>query len=116
MPTTHKLALMTAAALQEANGQDIIIFDARGSGAGTDFYLLVTALATPHIKALHTAGRLALKSVGVTCYRKSGAPETGWVVADYLDFIIHFFDADTRAYYKLEQLWEKLPRVDISLD
>jgi ribosome-associated protein len=34
-----------------------------------------------------------------------GTPETGWLVVDYGDIVVHLFDEELRRYYKLEELW-----------
>jgi ribosome-associated protein len=39
--------------------------------------------------------------------RKEGSPETGWIIIDYGDIVVHIFDSDLRKYYKLEELWDK---------
>jgi ribosome-associated protein len=49
-----------------------------------------------------------MKDAGVMSYRTSGDPESGWIVVDYIDAIVHVFSAEARAYYALEKLWEKL--------
>lgn len=102
-----------AATLSEKQGLDIIAFDARALSGLADYYLLVSALSSPHIKALCNAVRLALKSHGVMCFRKSGTPESGWIVADYTDVVLHLFDRETRAYYALEELWSDVPRIEV---
>lgn len=38
-----------------------------------------------------------------------GAREGSWVVADYLDVVLHVFTPDARAYYGLEDLWGDVP-------
>lgn len=35
----------------------------------------------------------------------AGTPESGWIVADYLDFVVHLFTQERRDYYQLERLW-----------
>jgi len=102
-----------AEALREKQGRDIMAFDARGLSGVADYYLLVSALSTPHIKALHNAVRMAMKARGAACHRKSGAPDSGWIVADYLDVVLHIFIRETRGYYNLEELWSAMPRVDV---
>lgn len=52
-----------------------------------------------------------LKGEGVQCYRRSGDPDSGWMVLDYVDVIIHIFLAEKRGYYAIEDLWGKAPRV-----
>ena len=40
-----------------------------------------------------------------------GDPQTGWLVVDVGDVIVHLFSPELRDYYKLEQLWEKGKRL-----
>ncbi len=41
--------------------------------------------------------------------RREGTPESGWILMDYLDVVIHIFSASQRKYYQLEQLWKEAP-------
>ena len=36
-----------------------------------------------------------------------GTPESGWIIVDYGDIVVHIFDPDLRQYYKLEELWDE---------
>lgn len=38
--------------------------------------------------------------------RIEGSPETGWLVVDYGDIVVHLFDEELRRFYKLEELWK----------
>ena len=42
-----------------------------------------------------------------------GERESTWIVADYLDVVLHVFTPDTRAYYRLEDLWGDVPIVEL---
>ncbi len=83
----------------------------RGLSGVTDYYLVVTGRNAPHLKAMADELERALSRGGARCFRRAGAPESGWVVADYLDAVIHLFSADARSYYALEKLWGDAPRV-----
>jgi ribosome-associated protein len=50
---------------------------------------------------------------GVLPRSVDGAQEGNWVVADYLDVVLHVFTPDTRAYYKLEDLWGDVPSIEL---
>jgi ribosome-associated protein len=42
-----------------------------------------------------------------------GQREASWIVADYLDVVLHVFTPDARAYYRLEDLWGDVPSVEL---
>ena len=42
----------------------------------------------------------------------SGQREATWILADYLDVILHVFTPEARGYYRLEQLWGDVPSVE----
>lgn len=85
-------------ALEDAKGVDIKVYDVRGKSGLADYFVVATGAAAPHLKAL-------VKSLPKKAYRVSGDPESGWIVADYVDVIVHVFSAEARAYYALEKLW-----------
>ncbi len=34
-----------------------------------------------------------------------------WILLDYIDFVVHVFTEEKRAYYSLERLWGDAPRL-----
>jgi ribosome-associated protein len=42
-----------------------------------------------------------------------GANQGNWILADYLDVVLHVFTPDTRGYYGLEELWGDMPSVEL---
>ena len=42
-----------------------------------------------------------------------GDREGNWIVADYLDVVLHVFTPETRQYYGLEELWGDMPSVEL---
>jgi ribosome-associated protein len=43
--------------------------------------------------------------------RREGTKETGWMLLDYGDVVVHAFTVEQRAYYGLERLWADAPSV-----
>jgi ribosome-associated protein len=41
-----------------------------------------------------------------------GVREGTWIIADYLDVVLHVFTPEARAYYRLEELWEDVPAIE----
>jgi ribosome-associated protein len=85
--------------------------DVRGVSSVTDYYLIATGNNAPQLKALATELGKQLDADGAQRYRKSGTPESGWLVSDYFDVVIHIFSREMREHYALEQLWNDAPRV-----
>jgi len=83
--------------LTDAKAVDVRTYDVREKSGFTDYFVVATGAAAPHLKALVKAMPKA--------YRVSGDPESGWIVADYVDVVVHVFSAEARAYYALEKLW-----------
>jgi ribosome-associated protein len=42
-----------------------------------------------------------------------GAAQGDWILADYLDVVLHVFTPETREYYGLEELWGDMPSVEL---
>jgi ribosome-associated protein len=99
-----------AALAQEKLATDVVILDMRPVCTYTDFFVICTGQNPRQTDAifdevhaqLKRDGRLLPKSV-------DGAREGTWIVADYLDVVLHVFTPDARAYYRLEDLWGDVP-------
>ena len=107
------LAKIIADGLADRKGVDIAIYDVRSNSTITDFHVLATGLNPPHLKALFNETRLRMKTHDLACYRKSGMPDSGWIVADYVDVVLHLFNPAARQYYALDVLWKDMPKLDI---
>lgn len=105
------MALKAREALNDNKANDVTIIDVRGLSAVTDYLLIATASNGPHLKALYSVLDHAVSESGAARTRRSGGPESGWIVCDCVDVIAHLLTADRRAYYELEKLWSDAPRV-----
>ena len=111
--STAELVRLAASAISDKQGVDIIAYNVSGVSNVADFYLVCSGFNAPHLKALSNETRLVLKDKGINCWRISGHRESGWIAADYIDFIIHFFKKDVRVYYEIDRLWQNMPKLDL---
>jgi len=107
-----EIAGKARAVLQDRKGEDIVLLDVRDLCSVTDSLLIVSGSSSPHLKALSGEVQKVLKQEGLQNYRKSGTPESGWMVIDYVDVVIHVFSREARAFYAIEDLWEQAPRME----
>jgi len=99
------------AALEDKGATAIKAYDVRGISGLADVFVVATGSAAPHLKALINGTEEAMAKAGVKSHRVSGDPESGWIVVDYIDVVVHVFSPEARAYYALERLWEKAPAI-----
>jgi ribosome-associated protein len=84
--------------------------DLRGIAGFTDFFVICTGRSDRQVKAIHDAIHAGMKAGhGMLPARVEGLTQAKWVLMDYLDVIVHVFTPETRAYYRLEQLWGEAP-------
>ena len=80
----------------------------------TDFLVVCTGQNPRQTKAIFDEVHARLKKEDAALPRSvEGAVEATWIVADYLDLVLHIFTPDARAYYRLEELWGDVPSVDV---
>ncbi len=100
------------AALEEKQGQDMVLLDVSALSNVTDYFVIATGNSPPHIKALADEVVRALKQAGLRCHRKAGTPESQWLALDFIDVVVHLFTARTRVFYALEELWSDATRLE----
>ncbi|MFO7938057.1 MAG: ribosome silencing factor [Kiritimatiellia bacterium] len=98
--------------LEEKQALDIRAFDVRGKSSVTDFYIVASGNSAPHLKALMSAASRHMKKSKVKKFRSSGESESGWVVIDFVDVVVHIFSPEARAYYAVEKLWDGSEKSD----
>lgn len=80
----------------------------------TDYFVLATGQNPRQTKAIYDQVREALKrDERVVPQHVEGEREATWIVADYLDVVLHVFTPEARAFYRLEELWDDVPAVAV---
>ena len=78
----------------------------------TDFFVICTGQNPRQTQAIfeEVHGRLKADD-GLLPRSVAGESEATWILADYLDVVLHIFTPETRGYYRLEELWGDAPSV-----
>ena len=89
---------------------DILVLDLCGVVGYADYFVICSGGTERQTKAIHDGIHLGLKERhGLLPRRVEGVTEARWILMDYLDVVVHVFTPETRAYYRLEQLWGEVP-------
>jgi len=111
--TAQTKAQRAARAALDRKAVDLVVLDVQGLSGVTDYFLVCSGRSTTHLKSITDAIREELKEDGVRPLHVEGATESGWVLLDYGDVLMHVFLEDTRAYYALERLWGDAPSISV---
>ena len=91
--------------------EDVAVLDLRGLSGLTDFFVIGTGTSERQMGAVLDHIEAHARKRKRKAFNVADARETAWVLADYVDVIIHLFDASHRTYYDLDGLWGDAPRV-----
>ncbi len=84
----------------------MVLLDTQGVCSFTDYFVICTGESTPQVKAIIDAVSESLKKEKVLPTHIEGTPESGWVLLDYSDVVVHVFGSFERDYYQLDKLWQ----------
>ena len=94
-------------AIQEKKGENIISLDLRKvNEAVADFFIVCEASNQPQVRAISDFVEQEIrKKCDENPYRHEGMKNLQWVLIDYVNVVVHVMLAETRKFYKLEEMW-----------
>ena len=108
--TPEAIAAAAARYASARKALEIVQLDLREIIGYTDYFVICSGRTDRQTKAIHDAIHQGMKSEhGLLPQRVEGLGEARWILMDYLDVVVHVFTPETRAYYRLEQLWGEAP-------
>jgi ribosome-associated protein len=112
LPAEAVVRIAAHAAL-EKKAIDLAVLDLQGLSSVADFFLVCSARSAPQADTIAEAIRGALRGKGVRPRHNEGSAESGWLLLDYGDVVMHIFLEETRGFYALERLWGDAPLVSV---
>jgi ribosome-associated protein len=115
-PESYQLLLAAAAACEDKKAEDIRILALDPSESGlTDYFLICNGANDRQNIAITDEIELRLKrDFGVYPNSVEGRRNAEWILLDYVDFIVHVFSAEKRAFYGLERLRKSATTISIA--
>ncbi len=83
------------------------MLDLRGLTTIADYFVVCTAESERQLRAVVNSIDEDLVDAGAKRPRIEGSAETGWVLLDFSDVIIHIFSPEQREFYRIERLWKQ---------
>lgn len=98
-------AIAAARALKDAKCDDILVMDVRGKNPVTDYIVIATGTSNRQMRSALDDVEEAARSCGYHPFQPAKDTSDDWMLADYLQVMVHVFEPNTRALYDLEMLW-----------
>lgn len=94
--------------VEDKQALDITLLDLRQITVLTDYFVLCTSQSTRQTQAIIDSVATELKQQAglLPLHPPEGSNDSGWALIDYSDVVVHVFDASTRSFYNLEDLWK----------
>jgi ribosome-associated protein len=105
--------LLVVKSLRDRLAEDIRVLFVRDVSTITDYFVIATGNSTPHLRALGEDLDIARKEEGFKGVRKGGDMNSGWLVMDFGNVVVHLMTSELREFYALEKLWSDAKTIEI---
>lgn len=110
-----RLALRCRELADNRKAEDIVILDMRKVSGVTDYMVICSGTSDPHLRAIEEEIVEQLrKEHTLQPHAVDGSRQSGWLVLDFIDVLVHVMKPEQRQRYDLEGLWNDAPRVRVS--
>ena len=99
---------------QELKAHQVTVLDLHGISTATYYFVIASGNSDVQVKAIADHIIEELKKESLRPQHVEGLRGGRWVLLDYIEFVVHIFHPEARAFYQLENLWGDAPRWEMS--
>ena len=94
-------------AASDKQASNIVLLDTHAVSGFADYFVICSGDTVRQIEAIRDEVGHVLKREGILPHHYEGAVDSGWLLLDYGDVIVHIFAPLEREYYQLDKLWSQ---------
>ena len=91
--------------LEDSKASDIVSINISKKTSLADYLVFATGTSNRHINSISQSVNKKLKKLNIKNPSIEGSNDSGWVVIDSGDVIVHLFKDEIRKFYNLENMW-----------
>ena len=84
-----------------------MLLDAQGICSFADYFVICSTDSERQMQAIYDEVGHVLKKEGILPHHREGSVDSGWLLVDFGDVIVHIFAPLEREYYQLDKLWSR---------
>ncbi|WP_395747566.1 ribosome silencing factor [Prosthecobacter sp.] len=112
-----EIARACALYADDKKAENIRILDLRGLSPISDYFVLVTAMSTPQLRAVRDEIVERMKEEHrMPPTVKDGNFESQWIILVYGSVMVHILTPEKREFYALEELWGDAPELALTAE
>jgi len=108
--SSTRLAYILSRLALSKKASDIHMLDVRKLTEVTDYFVICTANADLHGRAIADSLTQEMEKKKMRPLHKEGFQQGRWILLDFVDVVVHIFLKEAREFYNLERLWGDAPR------
>lgn len=101
-------------ALEDKKGEDIKIIDIHEISSVSDYFILATGSNKSQVQAMADSVEEKMHKNGFHLKQVEGYDSANWILMDFIDFVVHIFDRESRNFYDLERIWKDGKVIELS--
>jgi len=90
---------------------DILMLDIREVASYADYLVIMSAGSVRQMASLAGDLHQTVKKDKLPLHHWEGSADSGWLLLDCIDVVVHVFSEEQRAFYQLEQVWSRAKMV-----
>jgi ribosome-associated protein len=98
-------------AIEDLKANQLVVLDLRGINDATDYFVIASGTSDAHVRGIAESVIEKMGRRGFRTHHVEGVVGGRWVLLDFVDFVVHLFHPETRAFYQLERLWNDAPEL-----
>lgn len=107
-----RFAIESARVLADSKCENVVVLDVRGLSPVADYLVVGTGTSELQMRSVADDLKDLAQQEGEPILDRQGRSSGQWLVVDFVDVVVHLFNAHLRSYYDLESLWSDGRRVD----
>jgi ribosome-associated protein len=108
-----KFAVEAAKIAVSRRCDDAVALDLKGISPATDYFVIATGTSGRQMKTVCDEISELGRQMGISRFGRAGYEQGRWILLDFVNVVVHIFDAEYRDYYDLEMLWGDAKKLKI---
>ena len=104
---SKEVARLAVEAASDKQADNIVMLDTKQVCSFADYFVICSGDSARQIEAIRQEIRDKLKMDDVIPSHIEGGADSGWILLDLGDVVVHIFSCSQRDYYRLDDLWQE---------